>query len=357
MSRARFHDLSIQAIHREAEDAVAITLTIPEALREEFAFLPGQSLTVRRPGDADDQRRSYSVCSAPGEESISIAVREIPGGRLSPWLNREVRVGTTLQCLPPDGQFCLKDAGQPARHLLLIGAGSGITPLLSIARTALGSSAGHRVTLLYGNRSVASTMFREALEDLKDRHLQHFDLHYLFSREAQDIPLHEGRLDRAKIETFLGRLVPVETIDDVYLCGPNAMLDEVTASLRAAGVPQTRIHLERFGAPDLAPDTTLTAPPAITTASIKLIIDGKTRTIPLTDARTSVLEAARAAGLDLPFSCRTGVCATCRAKVISGEVQMTRNFALLEEDLAAGIILTCQAHPVTSEVTVSFDER
>jgi ring-1,2-phenylacetyl-CoA epoxidase subunit PaaE len=356
MSRRRFHALQISAIARETEDGVAVTLAIPPTLRDEFAFVPGQYLTVHRPGAPEDERRSYSICSQPGALGITLGVREIPGGVVSTWLNRVARVGDRLECMPPDGQFGAQALALQPRHLLLIAAGSGITPLLSIAESALAAHPKNRVTLLYGNRSVASMLFREALTELKDRYLDRFDLHCVFSREPQDIALHEGRLDGAKLRAFLARLIPVSTVDDALLCGPNAMLDEAIGVMLEAGLAASHIHVERFGAPDTVSPVN-TTPHAVNQARLTLILDGKTRIIPVEDSRTTVLDAARAAGLDLPFSCRTGVCATCRAKVLAGEVEMARNFALLEDDLKAGIILTCQAHPVTAEVTVSFDDR
>ena len=356
MSRPRFHDLQISSIARETDDGVAVTLAIPPALRDEFAFVPGQYLTIHRPGAPDEERRSYSICSQPGARGITLGVREIPGGVVSTWLNREAKVGDRLECMAPDGQFGAMAQGHAPRHLLLVAAGSGITPLLSIAESVLATHPANRITLLYGNRSVASMLFREALQDLKDRYLERFDLHCVFSREPQDIALHEGRLDGAKLQTFLATLIPVDTVDDAFLCGPNAMLDAVTEALLEAGMTSAHIHVERFGAPDTA-TTGNTTPHAVHQARLTLILDGKTRIIPIEDSRTTLLDAARAAGLDLPFSCRTGVCATCRAKVLAGEVEMARNFALLEDDLKAGIVLTCQAHPVTPEVTVSFDDR
>ena len=356
MSRPRFHALHISAIARETDDGVALTVAIPPALRDAFAFIPGQYLTVHRPDAPDEERRSYSICSQPGEAGITLGVREIPGGVVSTWLNRTARVGDRLECMAPDGQFGAAAHGAHPRHLLLIAAGSGITPLLSIATSTLAAHPQNKITLLYGNRSVASMLFREALSDLKDRYLERFDLHCVFSREPQDIALHEGRLDGAKLRAFLAMLIPIATVDDAFLCGPNAMLDEAAQVLREAGLAASHIHVERFGAPDTVTPVSST-PHAVSQARLTLILDGKTRIIPVEDARTTVLDAARAAGLDLPFSCRTGVCATCRAKVLVGEVEMARNFALLEDDLKAGIILTCQAHPVTPEVTVSFDDR
>jgi ring-1,2-phenylacetyl-CoA epoxidase subunit PaaE len=234
--------------------------------------------------------------------------------------------------------------------------GSGITPCLSIAKTVLSTAPASQVTLVYGNRRTSSTMFREELEDLKNRYLDRFALHCVFSRESAEIELYHGRLDVARVQRFLDYLIPPETMDEVFLCGPGEMLETIEATLLDAGVSAENIHIERFGVPDLAPvvRTDLTVK---SEATVTLIVDGARRELHLTDDTLSILDAARAAGLDLPFSCKSGVCATCRARVLEGEVHMARNFGLLKSDLAAGIVLTCQARPVTARVVLSFDER
>jgi ring-1,2-phenylacetyl-CoA epoxidase subunit PaaE len=313
-------------------------------------------LTVRRPADADDQRRSYSLCVAPGDGELRIGVREIPGGLVSGHINRALAPGMMLECMPPDGQFGAALEASAGQHLLLVAVGSGITPLLAIARHALARDPATRVTLLYGNRRLATMMFREDLEDLKNRYLARFALHCIFSREAQEIPLYHGRLGGARVREFLAGLVPAAQVDAVYLCGPHAMLAEVEPALQAAGIAAANIHVERFGAGEEA--TATRAPePVAARAGVTVILDGQRRELELADGATSILAAARAAGLDVPFSCKSGVCATCRARVLEGRVSMTRNFALMPADLKAGIVLTCQAHPLTSKVTVSFDER
>jgi ring-1,2-phenylacetyl-CoA epoxidase subunit PaaE len=237
-----------------------------------------------------------------------------------------------------------------------VAGGSGITPLLSILKTALARDAATRCTLLYANRSAASTMFKEELEDLKNAHLTRLAVHPVFSREAVDSPLNSGRIDAAKIATFLRLAGPV---DDAFVCGPHAMNDEVEAALRAAGLAPARIHVERFGIPPSAEDAALHAPRPgdAATARITIVRDGVTREIGFEPRDETVLAAAARAGLDVPYSCKSGVCATCRAKLLAGQVRMDRNFALEPADLAAGFVLTCQSHPLTERLTVSFDER
>lgn len=356
MSRPSFHPLPVTDVRREGDDAVSIAFDVPPELRATFAFQAGQYLTVRRPRDADDVRRSYSLCSDPHGPEVRIGVREIPQGTLSHWLNHELAPGMTLECMPPDGHFGAAVQIPAPRHVLLIAVGSGITPMLAIARHTLAADPGSQVTLLYGNRRLGTTMFREDLEDLKNRYLDRFALHYVFSREAQEFPLYDGRLDGAKVREFLATLVPVADLDEVFLCGPAAMLEDVEAALAAAGVPPARVHVERFGAAGTpaAVREEIAAPAG---AKVTVIVDGSRRELDFTARTDSILDAARAAGLDLPFSCKSGVCATCRARVLEGEVKMTRNFALLQSDLDAGIVLSCQAHPVSSRVVISFDER
>ena len=352
-----FHALKVANVSREADDAVSIRFDVPPALQEDFAFQPGQHLTLRVTVDGEEQRRSYSLCSAANTREWSVGIRELPGGKVSTWANRDLRPGDTVDCMAPDGTFRVQIDPAHTKHYLLIGAGSGITPLLSIARTVLAGEPGSRVTLLYGNRTLASTMFREALEDLKNRYLGRLALHYVFSREPQEIPLYEGRLDAARLQAFLDSLVPAGGIDDAFLCGPDEMLDAAETTLQQAGVAAEHIHVERFGTASLATPPRAVAAASSTDALVTVVADGMTRQFELGGAGASILDAARAAGLDLPYSCKSGVCSTCRARLKEGSVAMTRNFALMQSDLDAGFILTCQAHPTSPRVVVDFDDR
>jgi ring-1,2-phenylacetyl-CoA epoxidase subunit PaaE len=351
MTGLHFHALTVRAVRPDADDAVLVSFDVPPALAETFRFEPGQYLTLR---NAADLRRSYSICAAPGE-ALRVGVRLVPGGAFSTWLHRGLKAGDVLDVMPPQGRFGAALARRP-RHLLAVAGGSGITPILSILKTALAQDASNRCTLLYGNRSAASTMFMEELEDLKNRHLTRLAVHAVFSREGVDSPLNSGRLDAAKIATFL-RLAG--SVDEAFVCGPHAMNDEVEAALQAAGIAPAHIHVERFGVPPSAADAMLHAPREgdATTARLSIVRDGLTREVAFQPGDESILAAASRAGLDVPYSCRSGVCATCRAKLLEGQVRMDRNFALEPGDLAAGFILTCQAHPLTERVVVSFDER
>jgi ring-1,2-phenylacetyl-CoA epoxidase subunit PaaE len=352
MSGLHFHPLRVARVQPDADDALLIGLDVPPTLTEAFRFEPGQYLTLRAPGQ--ELRRSYSICAAPGEP-LRVGVRRVAGGAFSPWLHERLRAGDMLEAMPPQGRFGAGLARSP-RHLLAVAGGSGITPVLSIVKAALQGDARTRCTLLYGNRTAASTMFKEELEDLKNRHLARLSLHTVFSREEVDSPLHSGRVDATRLATFLRLAGPV---DAAFVCGPHAMNDEVEAALLGVGLAAEQIHVERFGVPPGAADATLHAPRTgdAATARIRIVRDGLTREIDFLPGDESILAAAARSGLDVPYSCRSGVCATCRAKLIAGRVRMDRNFALEPAEVQAGQVLSCQAHPLSDRVTLSFDER
>ena len=354
MSGLHFHPLRVAAVRPDGDDARVVTFDVPADQAASFRFEPGQYLTLRAIVGGAELRRSYSICAAPGE-ALRVGVRQVPGGAFSSWLQQTLRPGDLLDVMEPQGRFGAALARRP-RHVLAVAGGSGITPILSILKSLLAGDPKAQATLLYGNRSAASTMFKEELEDLKNRHLTRLSLHPVFSREVVDSPLNAGRLDAAKVASFLRLAGPV---DEAFVCGPHAMNDEMETALRAAGVPPERLHVERFGIPPTAADATLHAPKEgdATTARISIVRDGLTREVAFQPSDESILAAAARAGLDVPYSCRSGVCATCRAKLLEGRVRMDRNFALEQADLDAGFVLTCQAHPLTDRVVVSFDER
>lgn len=381
MSALHFHPLRVKDVQPDTDDAVVVSFDVPEALAGTFRFEPGQYLTLRREVDGQDLRRSYSICAAAGQ-APRVGVRRVPGGAFSSWLHASLKAGDTLEVMPPQGRFghavalatgTVTPAAEGAaaqapsaapRHVLAIAAGSGITPVLSIVRTLLERSPGTRVTLLYGNRRQASTMFKEELEDLKNRYLARLSLHPVYSREVVDAPegspLAAGRLDRARIGLFLRTLVDPRGVDHAFVCGPHALNDEAEAALLEAGVAPARIHIERFGVPpgqQAAGDPHAAQEGDADEARITLVRDGLTREFGFAKGDPSLLDAAARAGLDVPYSCKSGVCATCRCKVLEGQVRMDRNFALEPADLQAGFVLACQAHPLTARVVVSFDER
>lgn len=353
-----FHPLKVTELRRDTDDALVLTLAVPRDHAGAYHFQPGQYLTLRATLGGQEERRSYSICSGLDDDHLRVGVRRVPGGVFSTWLHSQLKVGDAIEVLPPQGRFTLAPATAP-RHVLGIAGGSGITPILSIARTLLAREPASRFTLVYGNRSLASTMFKEELEDLKNRHLTRLALHPVFSREQVDSPLASGRIDRAKIAALLATVVGPGRIAAAYVCGPHGLNDEAEAALREAGLPPAAIHIERFGVPPSAEEAALHAPRPgdAARAVVSVLRDGLTREVEFHEGDVSVLQAAARAGMDVPYSCKSGVCGTCRARLLHGQVRMDRNFALEPADLAAGFVLTCQAHPLTERVTVSFDDR
>lgn len=367
-----FHPLTVRAVTPDTDEAMIVSFAVPPELAETFSFTPGQYLTLRHEVDGQDLRRSYSICAGVDDGELRVGVRRVDGGVFSTWVNRALKAGDVIESYPPQGRFSLptdlvsappearQDARHVARHYLGIAAGSGITPILSIMKTALAREPHSRFTLIYANRSQASTMFKEEIEDLKNRYMTRLSLYNVFSRELVDAPLLAGRLDRHKVGEFLKLLVPAARIDQAFVCGPFEVNDEAEAALLAAGVPEERIHVERFGTLEM--QTGKPAPHKVLagdadSARVVVIRDGISREIEFAKTDASLLDAAARAGMDVPFSCKSGVCSTCRCKLIEGEVRMDKNFALDKNELAAGFILSCQAHALTPRVVISFDER
>ena len=350
MSRS-FHRLRVVAVDRLCEDAVSVTLDVPEHLAHRFAFRPGEHVTVRRTVAGVEHRRSYSIC-APVGGPLRVGVRRVEGGVFSRWLVDEARVGDSVEVQPPSGRFTV-DPSAGGSHVL-VAAGSGITPLLSIGSSLLRASDA-RVTLVYGNRRAASTMFLEELGDLKNEHPARFELVHVLSREPRETELFSGRLDGRRLEAILRALVPWRDVDGFWLCGPMAMLDQHRAVLAALGVPRDRVHTELFHVDE--PPAPVVHPEEIVVGEacrVSFTLDGRTSTVTSPRSRT-VLEAASGARPDVPFACRGGVCGTCRARVTGGEVAMRRNYALEPEEVDHGFVLTCQSLPVSNEVAVDYD--
>ena len=356
-----FHPLRVKSVRPDTDEAVIVAFDVPVELAEQFRFTHGQHLTLRETLDGSDERRSYSICAGAFDNELRVGVRKVPGGRFSTWINERLRPGDSIQVMAPEGRFFVPLEPASARHYLGIAGGSGITPILSIMKTVLAAEPKSRFTLIYGNRKQRSTMFLEELEDLKNRYLSRLTLHLVFSQEATDLPLYEGRLTRAKVGAFLAGVVDATRIDHAFVCGPYGVNDEAEAALLVAGVAAERIHIERFGIPDESGPgrAALQAPREGDAADARVVIirDGVSREIDFHAGQGNVLDAAAAAGLEVPFSCKAGVCCTCRARLLEGEVRMARNFALEKHEVEAGFILTCQAHPLTERVVISFDER
>ncbi len=359
--RARFHELNVVEVERLTDEAVAVTFAVPGELTDEFAFQPGQHLTVRATIGGEDVRQSYSICQSVGAKGRSntrrVAVARVPEGRMSNWFNDVVQPGDVAQVMTPLGSFTCPTQPDGIRHHVAIAAGSGITPVISLLTTALEQEPGSRATLLFGNRRTSSIMFLEELEDLKNRFPGRFQLVNVLSREEQDAPLFHGRLDRDRLEAIFAALVPVDQVDEWYLCGPFGMVTGAEALLIERGADPRHLHHEIFHVDDgTAPRRPVvvddSAPPE---ATVTVNLDGRTTVIPMPSKQESILDATLRMRPDAPFSCTNGVCGTCRARLVSGEVTMDRNYALEPEEVAAGIVLACQSHPVTDEVSLDYD--
>ncbi len=350
-ARSQFHELTVASVERLCDDAVAVTFQVPDELADVFAFRPGQSLTVRRIVDGKDERRSYSIC-APAGRPPRIGVREVPGGAVSGWLVREVRSGDRIEVQPPSGSFTA-DFREPGRHVL-IAAGSGITPVLSITASALANPASE-ATLLYGNRRADSVMFADEVADLKDTYPARLQLAHVLSREPQEVELFSGRLDANRMRRLLPVLCDVAGVDHWWLCGPYGMVTDAMGVLAELGVPAERVHRELFYVEDTPPDQERHEEQPLTGGcEVTVVLDGRTTTTTIA-AGTPVLDGAQRARPDLPFACKGGVCGTCRARLVSGEVRMRRNFALEQAEIDAGFVLTCQSLPVSDQLTVDYD--
>ena len=359
---ALFHDLRVKSIEPDTAEASILSFQVPPELRETFGFTQGQYLTLRATIDGQDLRRSYSICAGVDDGELRVGVRRVKGGVFSNWINENVRPGDSISVMAPQGRFFVPIEPELRRHHVGIAGGSGITPILSIMKTVLAREPRSRFTLIYGNRMLRSTMFKEELEDLKNRYMTRLTLQHVFSDEPTDAPINSGLMNRGKIAEFLDTVVPAATIDHVYVCGPFQMNDEAEAALHSAGVPAARIHIERFG---VAPGAVTPVgavvheaqPGDAERARVVIVRDGLRREIDFSRDQPSILDAASAAGLEVPFSCTSGVCGTCRCKVMEGEVRMERNFALDKAEVASGFVLACQAHPLTERVVLSFDDR
>ncbi|ENO96975.1 ferredoxin [Thauera phenylacetica B4P] len=365
MSAPRFQELAIKRVSPEAAGAVAITFAIPEGERERFAFEPGQFLTLRATIDGQDVRRNYSISSPRSRLArngeLEIGIRPVEGGLFSNWAARAIKAGDTLQVMPPDGRFVIRK--KRAIHRVGFAAGSGITPILSIAASTLEEQPDSKFTLIYGNRRMSTVMFNEDLQDLKDRFRDRLTMIHVLSRQAQEVDLLQGRIDGAKVRAIIDALLPVGSMDEVFICGPDEMITATENALVEAGVPADRIRTERFtthlpaGAHPVGVSSTAEAAEAATKdITMVLVLDGKEHEISI-GPDEHLLDTGLNAGLDLPFSCKAGVCCTCRAKVTEGEVVMDKNFTLEADEVAQGYVLSCQARATTKRLKISFDER
>ena len=354
-----FHPLQIARVERETADCMVVEFAVPPELREAFAYRAGQYLTVRADVGDREVRRSYSLCSAPHEGRWQVAIKRVDGGQFSQWAHALLREGDVLDVLPPDGHFTfVPDAARP-RNVLLLAAGSGITPVFSILKTLLETDAASQVSLVYGNRRVKDIVFKEAIEDLRDRFMTRFQLLHTLTGEVQEAPICNGRLDGKKVAELFGGVLDAASFDEVYICGPNDMITSCAAACEGAGVAHDRVHKELFGVPVKQATASSADEPLASddVAQVSVIADGIERVLNVGYRGAPILEVALAAGIDVPYACKAGVCCTCRAQVLEGEVRMDANFALEEYEVNRGFVLTCQAHPVSDRVRISYDGR
>lgn len=354
---AHFYPLRVAEIVPETADANSVRFEVPPELREAFAFRAGQHLTLRAEIGGDEVRRNYSLCTAPDEQDWMVTVKRIATGVFSNWVGDRLKPGDVVDVMPPHGSFTTEFDATVSRRLVALAGGSGITPVMSLIRTTLKEEPESRFTLLYGNRDSSSIIFLEALAALKDRYLGRFEVYHFLDSEVGDVELFNGMLDRARCDEAIGLLVPDPgEIDGWFVCGPGPMMDSAEGALLDRSIDRGRIHIERFLADRPAGAVTreisdLQSKAAGVTVAVTL--DGRTRKVPFTEG--NILDSARAAGLPAPFACKAGVCATCRAKVTSGKVEMAARYGLTDEEVAAGYVLTCQSVPASDDVAVDYD--
>lgn len=355
-----FYPLTLKEVRPETKDAVSLCFDLPESLAETFDYKQGQHVVLRTKLDGEEIRRSYSICTSVNDKELRIAVKKVPNGHFSTLANEQLKAGDTLEVMPPQGHFLVDLDPEREGRYLAVAAGSGITPIISIVKTTLETEPKSEFTLFYGNRSTTGTLFREQLQDLKNEYMGRLNLVYLFSREEQDIDLYNGRIDSRKCDALFERWVDVENLTAAFICGPQLMTETVRESLKDHGLDKSKIHFELFtpvgGKPPARKDREETRVDPEAVSEITVMADGRSLSFELTRNTKSILDAGNEEGADLPFSCKAGVCSTCKAKVVEGEVEMEHNFALEDYEVEAGYVLSCQCYPLSPKVVLDFDE-
>jgi len=353
-----FHTLAVKNIQHVTKDCVVITFDIPEKLEKDFSFRQGQNITIKTNIDGEEIRRSYSICSSPLDNELRVAVKKAYEGSFSTFANQKLKEGDVLEVLPPTGAFFTEVNSSNKKNYVFFAAGSGITPVISIIKTILFVEPESSVTLVYGNRNVSSIIFKEDLEALKDKYLQRFRIYHILSRERTEATINYGRIDAEKCRQ-LGKIIDLAAVDEFFICGPEKMMFTVKQFLELQGIPTNKIHFELFTTPSGRNTTIYTAKNTREEegSEITVKMDGRTITFMLDYNSNTILDAALAQGADLPFSCKGGVCTTCKARLLEGEVDMEVNYGLEQEEVKAGFILTCQSHPRSKKVLVDYDNK
>lgn len=355
---SKFYPLTVDQVRQETRDSIVATFAVPDDLRDRFRFVQGQHLTLRALINDEDLRRSYSICSAVQDGDLRVAIKRTPGGLFSTWANDTLKPGTTIEVMPPMGHFNLPLDASQARRYLAFAAGSGITPVLSIVKTTLATEPLSRFTVVYGNRASSAVIFREELAELKDAYQARLNLVYVMSREQQDIELFNGRITAEKCRQLFSTWIRVADYDAAFVCGPEEMMHAVSDALQAEGMPKSSIKLELFAASipkKTRQQVQARADSQPSTSEIELIIDGAHTSFSMNRDNKSILDAGLEQGIDIRYSCKGGVCSTCRCKVLEGKVEMDANYALEDYEIARGFVLSCQAFPVTGRVVLDFD--
>ena len=355
---SKFYPLQVASIKNETRDTIAVTFDIPQELAASFAYQQGQHLTLRAMIDDEDVRRSYSICSAVQENLLRVAIKRTPGGLFSSWANDTLKPGMTVEVMPPMGHFNVALDAANARHYVAFAAGSGITPILSIIKTTLQAEPKSSFTLFYGNRASSSVIFKDELTDLKDTHMERLKLAYVMSREQQDIELFNGRITKEKCQQFIKHWIRIEDIDVAFICGPEDMMHGVSEALQEAGMPKQHIKVELFAAsiPKHQHKPRVFDAGAKHETEVTVIMDGNATSFTMDKDKESILDAGLRAGIDMRYSCKGGVCSTCRCKLLDGKVDMDANYALEDYEVARGFVLSCQSFPVTDKVVIDFDQ-
>lgn len=354
---SKFYPLTVGKVKQETRDTIVVTFDVPDDLKETFHYQQGQHLTLRADINGEDLRRSYSICSAVQDQQLRVAIKRTPGGVFSTWANDTLKPGQSLQVMPPMGHFNLPLSPTNEKHYLGFAAGSGITPMLSIIKTTLLTEPHSRFTLVYGNRASSSVIFKEELTDLKDIYLERLNIVYVMSREQQDVELFNGRITAEKCEQFFRSWIPLNDVDAAFLCGPEEMIQAVSGALQQHGMDKGNIKVELFAASIPKHKSNVQRPVVdAQECEVTVVIDGNHTVFTMAKEKESLLDAGLRHGIDMRYSCKGGVCATCRCKVVQGKVDMDANYALEDYEIARGFVLSCQSFPVTDNLLIDFDQ-